>query len=710
MSSNAIRPLTLEIAHVLFIDIVGYSKLLTDQQTISLQQLQDVVRNSDEFRLGQTNKQLISLPTGDGMALVFFGDPVAPVRCAIEISLALQSNLQFKLRMGVHSGPVYRIEDINASINVAGGGINLAQRVMDCGDAGHILLSKRIADDLCQLSDWAPTLHDLGEVTVKHGVKVHVFNLHTDKVGNSEVPMKFRPSVPSHTASSVPEPMKLGITDNSPKTSLELTKKHVVLLYKRNAQNDEHVLKLLQSELEPHGYTVFFDQHLTFSVESAREIERQIRRADVVIPLLSADSTSSEMFIYEVQLAYEVQQQNGKPVLLPVNVNNGRQLPSQFTRIFEPMTPAWWGDPSDDEGLVERVLFSLRGQPTVGPMLQKQKLDSVGGAVPLDSRFYIVREADEEFFSALMRHDSVVLVKGARQIGKTSLLARGLERARQAGAKVVLTDFQTLSAADMKSPDTLFLTLGELIADQLDLQVSPDQVWSPRRGPNRNFQWYLQREVLAKISGPLVWGIDEIDRLFTCDYGSQVFGLFRSWHNARALDPQGPWRLLTLAIAYATEAHLFITNLDQSPFNVGTRLKLEDFNIEQVAELNKRFGSPLKGEQDINRFFRLLNGHPYLVSKALHEMVIHDMSLVAFETVADRDEGPLADHLRRILIVLAQDNKLCDALREILRGRPCPTPDNFFRLRSAGIVAGDSPRAARLRCDLYRTYLQHQLL
>src|SRR5258705_7427350 len=183
---------TPETAHVLFTDIVGYSKLMIDEQTERLQELQEIVRNTQEFQRAQAARQLLRLPTGDGIALSFFGDPEAPVRCAVEIGRALKDHPDIKLRMGVHSGLVYRIADINANMNVAGGGINIAQRVMDCGDDGHILLSKRVADDLGQLGRWARHLHDLGQAEVKHGVLVHVYNLYTDEVGNPEVPAKLR--------------------------------------------------------------------------------------------------------------------------------------------------------------------------------------------------------------------------------------------------------------------------------------------------------------------------------------------------------------------------------------------------------------------------------------------------------------------------------------------------------------------------------------
>lgn len=196
--------MSLETAHVLFMDIVGYSKLLIDQQRDQLNQLQRIVLATEEC--GRTNQQnLIRLPTGDGMALVFFGDPEAPLRCAAEISRSLKNVPDLALRMGVHSGLVYRMADINTNMNVAGGGINIAQRVMDCGDAGHILVSKRVADDLGQLARWSNCLHDLGIVEVKHGLKLHVSNFYGDGFGKAETPAKLRRKVtrPAYAKASV---------------------------------------------------------------------------------------------------------------------------------------------------------------------------------------------------------------------------------------------------------------------------------------------------------------------------------------------------------------------------------------------------------------------------------------------------------------------------------------------------------------------------
>src|SRR5213596_3414786 len=187
-----------EIGHVLFIDIVGYSKLLINEQSDQIQKLKAIVRGTEQVRLAEAQGKLVRLPTGDGGALVFRNSPEAPVLCALEITKELQKDTgskekpQLRLRMGIHSGPVNEVVDLNEQANIAGAGINIAQRVMDCGDAGHILVSKRVADDLEHYSQWRSLLHELGECEVKHGLRISLLNLYGDEAGNPELPEKFR--------------------------------------------------------------------------------------------------------------------------------------------------------------------------------------------------------------------------------------------------------------------------------------------------------------------------------------------------------------------------------------------------------------------------------------------------------------------------------------------------------------------------------------
>src|SRR4030081_853434 len=190
MAAEVKKEIQLEIAHVLFIDIVGYSKLSINDQRAAIDELTQAVRGSEQFQKAEAAARLIKIPIGDGMALVFYKSPEEPVECALEISRALKEHRQ--LRMGVHSGPVSGVIDVNGQANLAGAGLNMAQRVMDCGDAGHILLSKRVADDLGEYEHWRKLLHDLGECEVKHGMRVSIVNLHADEVGNPQLPKKFQ--------------------------------------------------------------------------------------------------------------------------------------------------------------------------------------------------------------------------------------------------------------------------------------------------------------------------------------------------------------------------------------------------------------------------------------------------------------------------------------------------------------------------------------
>src|SRR5438270_2848938 len=196
MPAEVKKEIALEIAHVLFIDIVAYSKMASDDQRAAIEQLNQIVQSTDEFRKAESENRLLKIATGDGMALIFYHSPEDPVECALEISRALEEqHPELRLRMGVNSGPVSGVVDVNGRANVAGAGINMAQRVMDIGDAGHILLSKRVADDLEQFKHWRPHLYHLGECEVKHGEKIQIVNLFTAELGNSERPQRLTKSV-----------------------------------------------------------------------------------------------------------------------------------------------------------------------------------------------------------------------------------------------------------------------------------------------------------------------------------------------------------------------------------------------------------------------------------------------------------------------------------------------------------------------------------
>jgi hypothetical protein len=509
----------------------------------------------------------------------------------------------------------------------------------------------------------------------------------------------------------------------------------VVLIYRRDAEPDQTLVKMLEEQLSAADCEVFVDRHLTMGVEWAKEIEARIRRADAVVPLLSTESIYSEMLGFEIETAHEAAQLNqGLPRILPIRVNYTGPLPEPVSSIVDPIQYFLWEGNQDDLGLSTELLEVIKhlphrtraaepepGQPAIkkaaavspertpGPLGRPAALESLGGAVPLNSEFYVERISDAELNTSIANRDSIVLIKGARQMGKTSLLARGLQQARTAGIKAVSTDLQKFNADSFKSVNALYLSLAASMVDQLELEVSPADIWEERRGPNANFERFMRRAILSRVYAPLVWGLDEVDRLFATPYGTDMFGLLRSWHNERALDPSGPWSTLTIVIAYATEAHLFITDMNQSPFNVGTRLMLEDFSLAQVEDLNRRYRQPLRDDEELSRFFRLVGGQPYLVRRGLHEMSKRQLSFEAFEDLASRDESFYGDHLRRALVLLVRDAEMSRAMRGLLHGEPCPNSDTFDRLRSASLVIGHTPEDARPRCRLYTSYLRRHL-
>ena len=199
MAAEVRKEIELEIAHVLFLDIVGYSKLSVNEQHAQVEELNEIVRLCEQFRKAETAGRLLKIPTGDGMALIFYRSPEEPAQCAVEISRALKDNARLQVRMGIHSGPVSGVVDVTERTNVAGAGVNMARRVMDCGDAGHILLSRHVAEDLAEYERWRPLLHDVGTCEVKHGMRVSVTNLYSEEIGNPRLPSKLQ-AVRKHRA------------------------------------------------------------------------------------------------------------------------------------------------------------------------------------------------------------------------------------------------------------------------------------------------------------------------------------------------------------------------------------------------------------------------------------------------------------------------------------------------------------------------------
>jgi hypothetical protein len=673
---------------VLFLDAVGYSQKPADEQNAFIQALHAACETWEPFTTARARNSATFHNSGDGFALCFFDDLFAPLACARLLS---QTNLPLPVRMGIHRGIVERgHKDPNRNEQHTGEGINIAARVMDKAIAGQILLSAEYATDLRSATkEHNLYLHDLGASEVKHRVVVSLVNYYDGDAG-------------------IPPP---GIV-------LPLTGKNVALLYRRHAKHDEHVLAVLERGLKIAGATVFVDKQIPVGTEWKTHIREKVETSDACIPLLSEHSQYSEMLEEEIKIAHNAAAKsgnpsgnNGKPRLLPVRVGYEGTLIEPLAAILDPLQYFLWQNDTDDATLVAELTNALLAPPPVPKDAPLGPLGSGTGAIALDSPYYMERTADPRLADAITRKEGLIRIKGSRQVGKTSLLNRALHNAGGGeGIAVVRTDYQAFTEAELADLPTFYKALGRKLSRALRSTVPtlPDiaSVWDDTFSPNDNLQDYLELHVLDSLPGSLLWGMDEVDRLFVTPFRSDVFGLFRSWYNLRNASPDHPLCRLTLLLSYATEAALFITDLNQSPFNVGVDIPLSDFTPSEIAELNRRFGSLLRSEDEIARFIAQVGGHPFLAHRALIEIVRHGMSLAQFEAEADTDTGLFGDHLRRILF--STSDELTKVLRDATAGKPCADDREFTRLCEAGVLMGNY-RAPQFRCGIYKNYLTRHL-
>jgi AAA domain-containing protein/TIR domain-containing protein len=500
----------------------------------------------------------------------------------------------------------------------------------------------------------------------------------------------------------------------------------VFISYKRNVEPDESVARKVFETLKIRQYDVFIDHLILVGSHWAQRIEEELRQADFLIAFLSAESTQSEMVIAEIETAHRLaKEQYNRPMILPVRLAYRDPFKYPLSAYLNKFNWALWQHPDDTNRLIEELLQALSGGsltidqqsksnilevttsllPQPQPSAQPVRLETPGGTMEPESKFYVERDADRIAEATIQRQGVTITIKAPRQMGKSSLLMRVIDAAGREGKRVAFLDFQLFEGAVVKDPNVFFRQFCSWISDELRIDDRVGEYWNMPLGNSQRCSRYLSRYVLEEIGGPLVLALDEVERVFDTNYRSDFFGMLRSWHNDRRAS--SIWKHIDLALVTSTEPYQFISNLSQSPFNVGEVIELTDFLPKQVSDLNQRHGSPLSQEGEL-MLMELVGGHPYLVRRALYLVASERISTEDLFTHATEDQGPFGDHLRQHLFRLCGDNDLLEGLAQVIRYEKCHNEQVFFRLRGAGLVGrvNDRVRARnRLYADFFRGHL-----
>lgn len=512
------------------------------------------------------------------------------------------------------------------------------------------------------------------------------------------------------------------------------------IAYKRLASLDKELATHLFDALTALGHSVFIDQNLRTGEEWLDRIDSEIKTSDFLVVLLSEDSIDSEMVRSEIFRAKEYQKNQGRPQVLPIRVSFEGMLPYAIASFLNPLQYIHWQSSADNDKVVEaitqainnnlpeqpdpfsqiptteatlsedgRLLTTTQTTPPPSPEFDPRfikRLTAPGGAVRLSDKLYIERKEDHDLKEEIVQWGTTITIRAPRQTGKTSLLMRGLNHARNCGAEVVFIDGQSLGLDEQSDFDEFLRTLGETLCDELGIDLSRvEDAWQGRLGSQRKLRKLIENYILPQFNTPIVFALDEADALLTTTFSQHFFGMIRAWHNRRAMAPE--WEKFNIALVISTEPYLLIDDINQSPFNVGLKLDLADFDMNQFSQLNIQHGSPLDNAA-ITQAFNLLNGQPYLTRKLLYLLTTKQQSWDQILEQALLDNGPFGDHLRRLNWSLRAQPKLHQTLLEIIRTRKSSDEDVLFRLQKAGLATQNGD-VVNCRCGLYEQYFEQKL-
>jgi hypothetical protein len=480
------------------------------------------------------------------------------------------------------------------------------------------------------------------------------------------------------------------------------------------SHQDRFIAEVLAQRLNRVGYHTWVDfRGIVGGSEWRQSIENGLNHSLVCLILMTPESLASEYVRYEIGRA-----QDNRCAIVPLMVRDCRPLPElekyqyvDFRRGIE--------DAFDD--LHRALIFAITrmvvgegfpqhktesaGQKALTPPVEAVRLERPDGTMRAESLFYVKRSGDQLLERELADVGVTVVIKAPRQVGKSSMLVRGGDFALKQGKRLIFLDFQGLELQTLQDPQTFYQEFCFSIADDLGLDVDIGSLWRSGLGNTRLCTRFMQNDVLEAVDSPLVLAIDEVDRLFDCEFRSDFFGMLRSWHNKRRTG--NTWSWLDLVLVISTEPYMLIENSAQSPFNVGEIITLEDFSPENVADLNARHGYPFTPDQ-LPTLYDLVGGHPYLVRQTLYRVAVGQVPAADILNATDHEAGIFADHLHRYLSYFQEQPALQAVMLDIIRGQTQPPADAFHKLHGAGLVRLHQGQVLP-RCTLYAEYFGRKL-